>query len=98
VTPDDEDVLEEENTVKWQVNEGLIDPNVAVQIRGLAKVYTGSTNTNCCKCKRTPPYHALRVRYPFSISLSGIIHSVRQNGLTVATQSLDELTSTPLIF
>lgn len=60
MTPDDEDVLEEENTVKWQVNEGLIDPNVAVGILGLAKVYPGSTNISCCKCKRTPPYHALR--------------------------------------
>ncbi|KAJ8428688.1 hypothetical protein Cgig2_032268 [Carnegiea gigantea] len=61
MTPDDEDVLEEENTVKCQVDEGLIDPNVAVEILGLAKVYRGSTNISCRKCKRTPPYHALRL-------------------------------------
>lgn len=60
IIPDDEDVLEEENTVKRQVNEGVVDPNAAVQVRGLAKVYPGSTNMGCFKCKRTPPYHALR--------------------------------------
>ncbi|XP_021746248.1 ABC transporter A family member 2-like [Chenopodium quinoa] len=60
VTPDDEDVLQEENNVKQQANEGVVDSNVAVQIRGLAKVYPGSTSLGCCKCKRTPPYHALR--------------------------------------
>lgn len=60
ISPDDEDVLQEENTVKQQANEGVIDSNVAVQIRGLVKVYPGSTSLGCCKCKRTPPYHALR--------------------------------------
>lgn len=61
ITPDDEDVLQEENTVKQQVQDGVVDSNIAVQIRGLAKVYPGSTSLGCCKCKRTPPYHALRV-------------------------------------
>ncbi|XP_074292563.1 ABC transporter A family member 2-like [Silene latifolia] len=60
VTPDDEDVLGEENTVKQQIREGVVDPNVAVQLRGLAKVYPGSTTLGCCKCKTTPAYHALR--------------------------------------
>ncbi|KAH9617986.1 hypothetical protein KSS87_021559 [Heliosperma pusillum] len=60
ITPDDEDVLGEENTVKQQMREGGVDPNVAVQLRGLAKVYPGSTTLGCCKCKRTPAYHALR--------------------------------------
>ncbi|KAK6924975.1 ABC transporter-like, ATP-binding domain [Dillenia turbinata] len=60
VTPDDDDVLEEENVVKQQATEGVIDPNVAVQIRGLAKTYPGSTKMGCCKCKRTPTYHALK--------------------------------------
>ncbi|KAJ4974684.1 hypothetical protein NE237_007858 [Protea cynaroides] len=60
VTPEDQDVLEEEHIVKKQANEGEVDPNVAVQLRGLAKMYPGMTNMGCCKCKRTPPYHAVK--------------------------------------
>ncbi|XP_043704169.1 ABC transporter A family member 2-like [Telopea speciosissima] len=59
-TPDDQDVLEEENIVKKQFNEGTVDPNVAVQLRGLEKTYPGTTNIGCCKCKKTPPYHAVK--------------------------------------
>lgn len=68
ITPDDEDVLEEENTVKRQLSEGIVDSNVAVQIRGLAKTYPGAWKGNsfcCCKCKKTPPYHAVRVNNSF---------------------------------
>ena len=65
ITPDDEDVLEEENIVKNQTKEG-VDSNVAVQIRGLVKTYPGTRDCNCCcRCKKTPPYHALRVRTSF---------------------------------
>ncbi|XAR50078.1 Sulfate-transporting ATPase [Bertholletia excelsa] len=60
VTPDDEDVLEEENTVKQQAREGVVDPNIAVQIRGLMKMYPGTTTFGCCKCNRSSPYHALK--------------------------------------
>ncbi|KAK7836996.1 abc transporter a family member 2 [Quercus suber] len=61
ITPDDEDVLEEENIVKLQTKEGVVDSNVAVQIRGLVKTYPGTRDCNCCcRCKKTPPYHALR--------------------------------------
>ncbi|XP_050255430.1 ABC transporter A family member 2-like [Quercus robur] len=61
ITPDDEDVLEEENIVKNQTREGVVDSNVAVQIRGLVKTYPGTRDCNCyCRCKKTPPYHALR--------------------------------------
>ncbi|CAH2064996.1 unnamed protein product [Thlaspi arvense] len=60
VTPDDEDVLEEETLVKQHSMEGVVDPNIAVQIRGLAKTYPGTTNFGCCKCKKTAPYHALK--------------------------------------
>ncbi|KHN30817.1 ABC transporter A family member 2 [Glycine soja] len=60
-TPDDEDVLEEENKVKQQLTEGLLDANVAVQIRGLAKTYPGTRSIGCCfKCKRTSPYNAVK--------------------------------------
>ncbi|CAI9266696.1 unnamed protein product [Lactuca saligna] len=58
--PDDEDVLQEENIVKQQHREGFVDPNLAVQIHGLEKVYPGRTNIGCCNCKRSPPYHALK--------------------------------------
>ena len=60
--PDDEDVLEEENIVKQQHREGFVDQNLAVQIHGLVKVYPGITNIGCFKCKKTPPYHALKVQ------------------------------------
>ncbi|KAF5734706.1 ABC transporter A family member 2-like [Tripterygium wilfordii] len=60
VTPDDEDVLEEENIVREQAREGVADSHVAVQVRGLAKTYPGSRNIGCCKCKRNSPYHALK--------------------------------------
>ncbi|XP_030937865.1 ABC transporter A family member 2-like isoform X2 [Quercus lobata] len=61
ITPDDEDVLQEENVVKHQTKEGVVDSNVAVQIRGLVKTYPGTRDCNCCcRCKKTPPYHALR--------------------------------------
>ncbi|XVE56978.1 hypothetical protein DITRI_Ditri04bG0054800 [Diplodiscus trichospermus] len=61
ITPDDEDVLEEENLVKTQAREGAVDPDVAVQIRGLAKTYPGSRKIGCCcKCKKTSPYHAVK--------------------------------------
>lgn len=60
-TPDDEDVLEEENKVKQQLTEGLVDTNVAVQIYGLAKTYPGTRNIGCCcKCERTAPYNAVK--------------------------------------
>ena len=62
-TPDDEDVLEEENTVKRQAAQGVIDANVAVQIRGLVKTYLGGLSIGCCcKCKRTKPYSAVKVQ------------------------------------
>ncbi|KAL8042208.1 hypothetical protein ABFX02_09G035200 [Erythranthe guttata] len=60
IVPDDEDVQEEESKVKQQATEGTVDSNIAVQIRGLVKTYAGATNIGCCKCKRTPPYHALK--------------------------------------
>ncbi|XP_057761178.1 ABC transporter A family member 2-like [Arachis stenosperma] len=61
VTPDDQDVLEEQNTVKRQITEGVVDANVAVQIRGLAKTYPGACNIGCCcKCKRIKPYNAVK--------------------------------------
>ncbi|GMJ04964.1 A. THALIANA ABC2 HOMOLOG 1, ABC2 homolog 1, ATP-binding cassette A2 [Hibiscus trionum] len=59
-TPDDEDVLQEENLVKTQAREGIVDRDVAVQIRGLAKTYPGSRSCGCCKCKKTAPYHAVK--------------------------------------
>ncbi|KAF3436036.1 hypothetical protein FNV43_RR23128 [Rhamnella rubrinervis] len=61
ITPDDEDVLQEENAVKKQVMEGVVDPNVSVQIRGLVKTYPGTTKIGCCcKCTKTSPYHAIK--------------------------------------
>ncbi|XP_056862383.1 ABC transporter A family member 2-like [Raphanus sativus] len=60
ITPDDEDVLEEEALVKQHSMEGLVDPNIYVQIRGLAKTYPGTTKCGCCKCKKTASCHALK--------------------------------------
>ncbi|KAK7317242.1 hypothetical protein RJT34_01301 [Clitoria ternatea] len=59
--PDDEDVLEEENNVKKQLTEGVVDTNIAVQIHGLAKTYPGTWNIGCCcKCKKSTPYNAVK--------------------------------------
>lgn len=60
ITPDDEDVQEEETIVKQQAIDGVTDPNIAVHIRGLVKAYPGTTKIGCCKCKKTPHYHALK--------------------------------------
>ncbi|EEF52143.1 abc transporter, putative [Ricinus communis] len=60
ISPEDEDVLEEENTVKQDAREVTANPNVAVQVRGLMKTYAGTTKIGCCKCKKTSPYHALK--------------------------------------
>ncbi|XP_077245815.1 ABC transporter A family member 2-like [Tasmannia lanceolata] len=61
VTPDDEDVLAEETIVKEQAKESALDPNVAVQIRGLTKTFPGTTKmTGCCKCQKSSPYHAVK--------------------------------------
>lgn len=62
ITPDDEDVLEEENVVKQQTRGGMVYPNVAVQIRGLVKTYPGTKTIGCCKCNKTSPYHAVKVK------------------------------------
>ncbi|XP_031505426.1 ABC transporter A family member 2-like [Nymphaea colorata] len=57
----DEDVLEEEITVRRQATENALDPNVAVQIRGLVKTYPGTTKLiGCCRCQRSSPYHAVK--------------------------------------
>ncbi|KAI3454641.1 hypothetical protein Pfo_011304 [Paulownia fortunei] len=60
IVPDDEDVQEEESIVKQQAAEGIVNSSIAVQIRGLVKIYAGATKIGCCKCKRTSPYHALK--------------------------------------
>ncbi|CAI0399356.1 unnamed protein product, partial [Linum tenue] len=60
ITPDDEDVLEEENLVKKDAREDTMDPDIAVQIRGLAKTYAGTRKIGCCKCQKTSSYHAVR--------------------------------------
>ncbi|KAG5230027.1 ABC transporter family member [Salix suchowensis] len=60
VVPEDEDVLEEENIVKNDAKDNTVDPDVAVQIRGLGKTYPGATQIGCFKCTKTSPYHAVR--------------------------------------
>ncbi|URD75956.1 ABC transporter [Musa troglodytarum] len=58
-TPNDKDVLTEENAVKRQAANGEVEANVAVQIHGLTKTYKGTNKTRCCKCNRSSPYHAV---------------------------------------
>ncbi|CAH2043967.1 unnamed protein product [Thlaspi arvense] len=60
VTPEDQDVLEEETLVKQQAINGTDDANIAVQIHGLAKTYPGTTKLGCCKCKKTAPFQAIK--------------------------------------
>ncbi|KAH9719766.1 ABC transporter A family member 2 [Citrus sinensis] len=74
ITPDDEDVLEEENMVKQQIRESIPDPNVAVQIRGLVKTFPGTRKIGCCcKCQKTSPYHAIKFNILWD-ALSGEEH------------------------
>ncbi|KAH0942798.1 hypothetical protein HID58_002435 [Brassica napus] len=61
LTPDDQDVLEEETLVKKQAMDVTIVPNIAVQIHGHAKMYPGTTKLGCCKCTKTSPFHAVKV-------------------------------------
>ncbi|XP_004301161.1 PREDICTED: ABC transporter A family member 2-like [Fragaria vesca subsp. vesca] len=65
IAPEDVDVLEEENLVKQQSMEGTLDPKIAVQIRGLVKIYPGKKRPFCCCCcccccKETKPYTAVK--------------------------------------
>ncbi|CAL5362168.1 unnamed protein product [Camellia sinensis] len=52
--------LKTENTVKQQAKEGIVDPNVAVQIRGLVKTYPGKIEIGCCKLTRKSHFHAVK--------------------------------------
>ncbi|KAL2935075.1 ABC transporter A family member 2 [Bienertia sinuspersici] len=56
-TPDDEDVLEEENKIKKMMDDGVVDPDVAVQIRGLIKTYPGKLTKTL---RRLPPFHSVK--------------------------------------
>lgn len=70
-TPDDVDVLEEENVVKQQARDGAVLPNIAVQIRGLVRTYPGTRKGGCCCCgKKTAPYHAVKVKNLFQLLVS----------------------------
>jgi len=60
-SPNDEDVATEESLVRQQVTENKMDPNVAVQVRGLIKTFPGIRSmVGCCKCRKTAPYHAVK--------------------------------------
>ncbi|KAJ0248825.1 hypothetical protein HA466_0158690 [Hirschfeldia incana] len=60
LTPEDQDVLEEETLVRQQASGGIVDPNIAVQIHGLSKTYPGTTKLGCCKCTKISPFHAVK--------------------------------------
>uniref|UniRef100_A0A7N0VH21 ABC transporter domain-containing protein n=1 Tax=Kalanchoe fedtschenkoi TaxID=63787 RepID=A0A7N0VH21_KALFE len=57
ITPDDDDVLEEENYVKQQTRDGEVAPNIAVQIQGLVKSYPGKFLK---KGAKSLPFHAVK--------------------------------------
>nr|XP_027124397.1 ABC transporter A family member 11-like [Coffea arabica] len=68
-TPDDEDVHEEEASVKKATIEGTVDPDVAVQLRSLTKSYSMALKIRChrfcfcyfcCTCKITKPFVAVK--------------------------------------
>lgn len=60
IAPDDPDVLQEETIVKQEARDGLVNPNIAVQLRGITKAYPGKTKGFCQSCRRASPYHALK--------------------------------------
>uniref|UniRef100_A0A803M190 ABC transporter domain-containing protein n=1 Tax=Chenopodium quinoa TaxID=63459 RepID=A0A803M190_CHEQI len=57
IMPDDEDVLKEENKIKKFMDDGKVDPDVAVQIRGLVKTYPGKLDK---KLEISPPFHSVK--------------------------------------
>lgn len=59
IASNDEDVLEEENSVKQQAREGENDPDAAVTIYGLVKTYPKTINIGR---RETSPYHAIKVK------------------------------------
>lgn len=63
--------------VKQQRREGMVDPNIAVQICGLTKTYPGTMNIGCCKCKKTSPYHAIKVLNLFTYAVKYTCHCYR---------------------
>ncbi|KAK4374555.1 hypothetical protein RND71_005232 [Anisodus tanguticus] len=64
-TQDDEDVLEEENRVKQQAKEGNVDPNVAVQLQDLYKMYSRTINFSCHSCCLLCCYCRFKIKKPY---------------------------------
>ncbi|CDP21281.1 unnamed protein product, partial [Coffea canephora] len=69
-TLDDEDVHEEEASVKKATIEGTVDPDVAIQLRGLTKSYSMALKIRChwfcfcyfcCTCKITKPFVTVKL-------------------------------------
>ncbi|KAF2315981.1 hypothetical protein GH714_040776 [Hevea brasiliensis] len=75
ITPEDEDVLEEENIVKQEAKDGLVNPEVAVQVRGLAKVAEESLAevrlTEAAKVRTRSYSGGMRRRLSVAIALIG---------------------------
>ena len=94
ITPDDEDVFEEENLVKQQAREGIDDPNAAVQIRGLVKTYPKTMKIGCCRCRETPPYHAIKVRISLTFNFFCMLRK-RSKGSDTCTPLNAHRLSTP---
>lgn len=64
--------------MKQQVKEGNVDPNVAVQLQDLYKMYSRTINFSChsccllccyCRCKIKKPFKAVQVNIPTLLCL-----------------------------
>lgn len=65
IASNDEDVLEEENSVKQQARERENDPDAVVTIHGLVKTYPKALNIGRGEIS---PYHAIKVKISWKIT------------------------------
>ncbi|KAM3374694.1 ABC transporter A family member 9 [Capsicum galapagoense] len=79
-TQDDEDVLDEENRVKQQAKEGNIDPNVAVQLQDLYKMYSRTISFSCHSCCLLCCYCRCKIKKPFK-AVQGLWLNLEKNQL-----------------
>lgn len=89
LTLNDEDVHQEENSIRQAARAGRVEDGIAVQLRGLAKTYPKQMKINCkrfcfcccyCKCKMKKSFDAVRVR--------NLLHVYRYNAIWIKHSKL----------
>lgn len=94
----DEDVNQEENSIKQAARESSIEDDIAVQLRGLAKTYSKRVKIDCqrccfccfyCKCKVQKSFDAVRVRILYmpkvKMSNKSLLYYLQKHGMLCMT-------------